>query len=126
MDKWIQLQSSNGEDNLFPKERKELLWTNSSPSSSFASQTAQFDMTDYDVGICLFGYDTSGNPWCEVYFSKNGTYICNMYNTNTSRVFRTFSASSSGVTFDGGNSAGGSNNGAAIPLAIYGIKMEVS
>lgn len=48
-DKWIQLMSEDGTDNLFPTSKMDLLWTNASPTSTFNSQTLSIDLTDYEL-----------------------------------------------------------------------------
>ena len=103
--------------------KMEAIWTNPNPTNSFSSTTiTPTDFGNYARGAVLFGYDTSNSPQCLVDFTKGGTFICNMFNSNSSRVFRTFTVSDSTITFGGGTSAGGDNNGASIPLVVYGIR----
>lgn len=47
MDKWIQLQSSDGVNNLFPVSKMDLLWENETPTSSFAAQDIAVDLSKY-------------------------------------------------------------------------------
>lgn len=132
-DKWIQLQSSNGEDNLFPVGKMDLLWTNSSPSSAFGAQTIALDLSAYsmiytmyciavDVADSAKRYNTcmqnvDGKPY------QHASY----YSGNSSNMTRrTITATTTGIIFENGIYGTSSSTNCNVPQKIYGIKMEVS
>lgn len=127
-DKWIQLMSEDGTDNLFPTSRLELLWTNSSPTSSFAAQTISLDLSDYAYVVIKMGVDTANlDHVCNfIALIDGGATRCEF----SSRVimFRDATVTTSGVSF-GVNATVSSYNGTvnntntnSIPLYIYGVK----
>jgi len=103
-----------------------LLWTNSSPSSSFSAQTIPLDLTDFDavkVFVCQDTTHTGSGVMVEAPRGYDGRALV-MYNA---RQYREFSWSDTGVSFNAGmNGAVGGNlsqsNTCAIPLKIYGIR----
>lgn len=101
-----------------------LLWTNASPSSSFAAQTVQLNLSGYDM-VGVFGYNDV-NDGGVMAFAPVGesSALFFMYNY---RQRRYFAVSSAGVQFGSGYSGALNNslsvsNTAAIPYYIYGIK----
>jgi hypothetical protein len=118
-----------------------LLWSNSSPTTLFAGQTIQLDLSEYDGILVEFkGYTTQDFPtatgWkCSSYASKSATQTQPMmYGGSSGNTYywarRTMQATDTGVTFGTGlyvtQSAGGVNNNAyCIPMYIYGIKGSV-
>lgn len=128
-DKWIQLQSSNGEDNLFPTTKMDLLWTNSSPNSSFASQTLALDLSGYKIIYILFRRIQN-----EVaYFMDAG--IVDILNASTDEKFinsnvtggsivlmRWWRPMTTGIWFADATRNGTTSNTDFIPYQIYGIK----
>lgn len=113
-----------------------LLWTNASPTSSFASQTVQLDLSGYDFYAIEFLRDTNSDsayvPMCII---KTGvlndtTYKNAVLTTNGSvMVIRDFCQTSTGILFmhcNKSNSYNGWNlvqdNALAIPMRIWGIK----
>ena len=102
----------------------DLLWTNASPSSSFAAQTVQLNLSGYDM-VCVFGYNdvNDGGIMAFAPVGETGTLFF-MVNY---RQRRNFAVSSAGVQFKDGYSGAPNNNvivsnTAAIPYYIYGIK----
>ena len=91
-----------------------LLWTNASPSSAFAAQTINLDLSKYSRVLVVGGFDVN-------YYTTKFTAICAVGN-NSNIVkptgYRSFSVSTTGVTFGDGDSV----NKELIPLNIYGIK----
>ena len=119
-DKWVQLKSRNGVDNLFPKSKMDLLWTNSSPSSSFSPQTIEVDLSDYSAVGIIFRSTTTDASYTEVkVFPKITLSIWTNYLAGS---FRNVTAvSDSGVTFGSGSQPGSTKNDYGIPYQIYGI-----
>lgn len=101
-----------------------LLWTNASPSSSFAAQTVQLNLSGYDM-VGVFGYNDVNDGGIMAFAPVGGSgALFFMYNY---RQRRAFAVSSAGVQFGSGYSGALNNslvvsNGAAIPYYIYGIK----
>ena len=123
-DKWIQLMSEDGTDNLFPTSKMDLLWTNASPTSNFAAQTVALDLSKYSKVIINYRWATSAT---EQYLGRinivGRTTIddcCNPNNTSVQGV-RTYTSSITGIYFYGAYTSSSSNN-IMIPLEIYGIK----
>ena len=113
------------------------LWTNSSPTSSFASQTITLlDITPYKLIKVTFRVSTSNsNEYYELYTPDqllNAIYvspgsgqvsILGFY-TGSARFLRFFRASSgTSIVFSTGIQMGGSdNNNYLIPIKISGLK----
>lgn len=101
-----------------------LLWTNASPSSSFAAQTVQLNLSGYDM-VGVFGYNDV-NDGGIMAFAPVGESGVLFFMVNY-RQKRYFAVSSAGVQFKDGYSGAPNNNvivsnTAAIPYYIYGIK----
>ena len=113
--------------------RWELLWTNASPTSSFAAQTVSLSLSGYDA-IILMAQDIDTEP--ESYYipkTYGSTYIYghrDFENSNTIPLtYRHISVSNTGIVFSSGQYKllSGSNsptvrNDFRVPTAIYGIK----
>lgn len=129
MDKWIQLQSENGEDNLYPIGKMDLLWVNSSTSSAFASQTISIDLSEYNMVYVTAGWSkSSANSYLGYVTLVGDRGIIN--GIGTTKIYREYQATTTGVVFGTGQyaSAGGTslsnNSDYAIPWRIYGIKLK--
>ena len=130
-DKWIQLQSSDGEDNLFPKGKMELLWTNSAPTSSFSAQTVQLDLTNYGMVAIMVEESTSYSDYLTTYYVPVGAKKYEILQSFSNLRYRYVNVTSAGVGFEAGNKYAtygtkSTDNSLLIPYQIYGIKMEVS
>ena len=131
MDKWIQLQSSDGTNNLFPVGRMDLLWTNGSPTSDFGSQTIPLDLSDYNAVLVTFKWGKdSANPSLNV-VALVGVGMGIASSVYNARVYREFTPTSTGIQFAGGyygatlSSSMGTGNGSAVPYQIYGIRSHI-
>lgn len=114
----------------------DLLWTNSSPTSSFAAQTLSLDLSGYQAIIVESVVDTTYLADAIVsLFCKIGTsgYMNSIYDVDgsgyTSAYLRKFTVSATGVTFKAGvykysnsSTTGTTYNPANVPVRIYGIK----
>lgn len=104
----------------------DLLWTNASPTSSFAAQTISIDLSDYYAVWIWFvwkGDEADAKLDCSCVVGHRSRSVM-IYN---SRCNRSFDVTSAGVVFDDGYFASregtmSKNNNYDIPLAIYGIK----
>ena len=129
-DKWIQLMSEDGTDNLFPTSKMDLLWTNASPSSSFAEQTISIDLSSYSAVVVETVHDEDGAPY-------GFNFICEKNRQTTLTTFsmrvtfrvrrRGCTVTDAGISFlDAYDSASWENNSklnnVAVPFKIYGIK----
>lgn len=90
----------------------DLLWENASPTSSFANQTINLDMTEYDLIKVHFNLDANkralpsfDSPTGRACFYESSGYT------------RHFAISTDKITF-----TDASNAGAIIPVKIFGIK----
>lgn len=106
----------------------DLLWTNASPLSSFASQTISLDLSEYSQVIVYAYFSTSwvyiaSTILCEV---GDKAYLSDVALDGT-RYGRTFEATTSGIIFANSNSSTTSpDNNSIIPHTIYGIKGVVT
>lgn len=105
-----------------------LLWTNSSPTTSFEGQTIQVDLSDYDaVQIISTGTNNSTHRISSGIVPIGYTSQVSWY-AQISYYVRTFNVSSTGVTFQDATDTAintgsyGTNNNTAIPLYIIGYK----
>lgn len=122
-DKWIQLMSEDGTDNLFPVGKMDLLWTNSAPASVFASQTINIDFTDYDtiLVLCRVASADGNSSWNIMKKGYDCTLVAFDYNfTPITRLSNSFNDSS--ITFGQGYRSGSASTDTCIPLYIYGIR----
>lgn len=111
-------------------EKKTLLWTNPSPTSSFVGQALSLDLSGYDALEILFNFSTSTSYGVENIVKINTgekAYVNGIFSAKLCR--RTVNTDSSGVTISDGhhfNSYGSTattlNNDVLIPIRIYGIK----
>ena len=130
-DKWIQLMSEDGENNLYPTSHMDLLWENASPTSDFAAQTVALDLSGYTKVVVIVNYhkdsysSQSEHGGCGYGFALVGGEQSNVTvyaSYGSGGVFsRSFKATISGVEFTQTRYASVGNVG-AIPLRIYGIK----
>lgn len=103
-----------------------LLWTNPSPTSSFAAQTVSVDLSGYDAYGVLVLFGTS-NPNivpmqvlpCDSARDGVLSVVARSNNNNGGRLV-TFSPT--GLTFTACTYNGSSSNAYCIPYKIYGIK----
>lgn len=102
----------------------DLLWSNTSPSSTFNSQTVALDLTSYGWVVIETRYGTSGANKSMVLIEK-GTVdstdekLSRGYASTAQRIA---TVTDTGVAFDNGILNGNTNNSYAIPTRIWGIK----
>lgn len=120
--------------------RMELLWENAVPSSGFAAQTVELDLSNYDaVKIAYYG-QIAGSLSLNFYGLKTETCLKNEYGSLDSVAFigasntggyaftRNVQVLDTGIVFDTGysgytdGSGGASATKAGVPVKIYGIK----
>lgn len=126
-DKYIQLQSADGVDNLFPLGKLALLWTNSSPTSSFTAQTISIaNLDDYKYLIIVVKATTSADTYqSQILFPSVRHRVIFTGNTLT---YRDVDFVANGLSFLAGRNQstyGGSttqDNSLVIPAYIYGIR----
>lgn len=125
--KWIQLMSADGTDNLFPVGKMDLLWTNSAPTSSFSSQTIPIDTTPYKFLVIILAFSTSTDSESVYWMINNATY--NLYWGANRNYRRRVTKTDSGIEFEAcqyfgtyANSTTTTSNTNLIPIEIYGIK----
>ena len=116
-------------DNLQPK--KDVLWTNTAPTSSFGAQQVPLDesASDYDFLMFVYYWDTGNNDISTKTFPvsmlSSAGGMLDIVRLNQNRTGgRTFTLDSdTEVTFSGAQFNGTSNNSYAIPAEIIGIKL---
>ena len=113
-----------------------LLWTNASPSSSFAAQTVSLDLSGYDAVFVISNMMTTGENNTGVFVKKGLATETNivMYGAIVAASAMTVqrrgvTATDTGVVFSDAKlkaatstSAGSTENSRCIPLYIFGIK----
>lgn len=111
-----------------------LLWTNTSPTSSFAAQTIALDLSAYDAVFIIANSNTSDFPAMPTSFGIIGggtccidyAYACGSAGLS-GIMARVFIPTSTGVEFEGGYIANFTANyntadNLLVPQKIYGIK----
>lgn len=109
-----------------PSEYRKLLWTNPSPTSDFVAQTISLDLSDYDaVDIEVNMYTSSSGEYHQTFRGAIGTNLLmsGMIYQTTMPLSRLCEIHSDSIPFNTGF-ANTDNNGAVVPLKIYGIKYE--
>lgn len=107
-----------------------VLWTNSSPTSSFVGQSISIDLANYNAVLIVCRMSTSTAEFTShIVFKDNdllyesGKFNMMMRSTSaTTSAYRQVRVAVDGVTFEGGYSGTSSGNGNMIPVRIYGIK----
>ena len=115
--------------------KKKKLWTNASPTSSFASQKVSLDLTNYSGVDIEVGYNNGADAPINTFECPIGRYVrvvvVGPLSTSSSiyGVSRAAEVDADGITFGDTTSKafntsgnGEINNARAIPLNIYGIK----
>ena len=105
----------------------DLLWTNSSPTAAFATQTVTIDLSDYTLASIQTVYSATDTN------NYKSTFTIHTKGTNRSLVSfqgqgsgyaqRYLNISDTGIWFSTAYGIGGDQNTAlCVPLYIYGIK----
>ena len=126
--------SEDGTDNLFPVSKMDLLWENASPTSAFAAQTISLNLADYDAILVRYngsGYQNvvANTTRCDLFFIGGGDGMLIIPTFTNIFGTRQLTVSTTGIVFSTGYHIAGStnsaNNYAAVPMKIYGIKIEI-
>lgn len=109
------------------------LWTNASPTSSFAAQTVSLSLSGYDA-VLVIAYNAGASAYIAgsacVFVPIGKAFILTRHVSSWSTSFgqRTGTTSATGVTFYAGayylysSGSGATDNGEVVPYQIYGIK----
>lgn len=106
-----------------------LVWENPNPTSSFAAQTIDVDLTDYDWFAIETRWSTSSAlviPLC-IYKVDETRHIISLSNDASNRTGGrqfTYSIADQSLAFEGGYYNEASSNVNVIPIAIYGISCK--
>lgn len=100
----------------------DLLWTNSSPESSFAAQTVSLGLSEYDMLLITVAL-TSGGTLATTVCLMGDDNFCGGIGQSQYSYSRKATVTTTGVTFTTGARNGTSGAGYAIPVYIYGIKL---
>ena len=133
-DKYIQLQSADGVDNLYPLTGWDLLWENSAPTSSFSAQTiSNLDFTPYAFYGVEYAQSYSGSALARRMVAINkvgcGGLLSQALSNN---AYRAFDGTTTSVAFESANRVstyGGTlttYNSDLIPTRIFGIRVKVN
>ena len=101
----------------------DLLWTNASPTSEFAEQSLDIDLSAYKIiYIITYGHvNTQSESYTMFLIDKNTGYVfVGWYGAQYSE--RPVSITNSRVYFGNGKTGGAVNNNYLIPYRIYGVK----
>ena len=104
------------------------LWTNSSPTSSFAAQDVSVDLSPYEWFVIETRWSTTSNivlplTMFEVDETRHMVWMGNNSTNRTGGRAFTYSIANQAITFEGGYYNASAGNAYAIPLAIYGVKL---
>lgn len=100
------------------------LWKNPSPSSSFAAQTLEMDLSDYSLVFVAFTTRTAypnATTTTVGFVSESGSTNKYYFSGNQS-LYRYFRAKPTGIEFGDGECAGSTGNYVLVPHTIYGFK----
>ena len=108
-----------------------LLWTNPSPTSSFAAQTLSIDVSNYSylyfkvLNNTVSPYNTTFDiiePIVKDKIQYLGTGSATTTWLGTGLNTREYKVTDDGIAFSGGYNDGSAANNVGIPLEIYGVK----
>lgn len=107
-------------------EVRTTVWTNSNPSSAFAAQTINLDLSGYKAIEIVFANSSTANQGGVIIkmipaTGASLTVLTNNTTNTTGLRQRTCSATSTGVSFSAARNGSNADNGVVIPLHIYGI-----
>lgn len=102
----------------------DLLWTNSSPTSSFSAQTISLDMSGYTSILVYFYISTTINDLLPLLCLPNGsTYrACFTNGINNRNGDRDVTVSTSSLVFGSGTYNSANSGSHVIPQKVYGIR----
>ena len=123
-------------DDVGAMAKWQLVWTNASPSSSFAAQTVSVDLSGFDLVAIEYCYQNTQLTRCYVVFCFSLGYmiewfaISSLSGSGAKYAYtRRSTVNSTGVTFEAcynaatnSTSAGSAANDHGIPIYIYGSK----
>lgn len=104
------------------------LWSNPSPTSSFAAQTISIDLSAYSwfAVRAIFSISSPSNlPLAIFTVDEDGKRIQSVAG-DTSRVgarYFQYSTTNKTMTFNAGYYNGSTNNSSCVPLEIYGVNL---
>ena len=105
-----------------------ILWTNPSPTSDFAAQDVNVNISSYDCIKIIYNYSV-GSPFelntGEIPSSSAGTVLSMLYNSSGINFFtsRIVNFASNKLTFENAiDSNGNSTNNRLVPLYVIGYK----
>lgn len=126
---WLKMKAyiNNRIETLEQGVTMKLLWENPNPTSSFAAQTVELDLSEYDKVLVIFKSYNTQEQYISVICKKDINTRCS-YLWDASYIYlRNITPKSSGVTF--GDCYYGkllqsmaTQNTGLIPIEIYGIK----
>lgn len=105
-----------------------LIWSNPSPTSSFAAQTISIDLSAYSwfAVRAIFSISSPSNlPLAIFTVDEDGKRIQSVAG-DTSRVgarYFKYSTTNKTMTFNAGYYNGSTNNSSCVPLEIYGVNL---
>ncbi len=121
-------------DDLYDKSAVDLIWTNSSPTSSFAAQTININLSNYNYivivlvtsdGSSIYDWTPHSTILLPVLSSWDG-YSAKASATGTS-LTRGLKVETGKIIFtDAKYTDGETNNAGVIPYKIYGIKQNIN
>ena len=123
----------------------DLLWENASPTSEFAAQTINLDLSGYDM-VEIYSYGRTGQSGYSYGYNSDRFLIGEYGNIQNSAFIgssidyilvesRPLNVTKTGITFEKGSTLytnssthvnGVTSNGSAVPYQIYGIKHNAS
>lgn len=112
---------------IIPSDGMKLLWTNPSPTASFAAQTVSLDLSQYRFVLIFFQNQAGSNPInLDSTIGMVGQHLILAQGAYYIRT-RSCNITATGIVFEGGvyySSYGATtnDNGMNIPQYIYGIK----
>lgn len=122
--KWL-ITDVPSADGFITVENMKLLWSNPSPTASFASQNITLSSSDYDFLLINARFDTGTASLGNVIIPKGGAGNIYFISSNNIRLVRGFtSINATQVTVGSGTLGASVNDNDAIPTEIYGFKKQ--
>lgn len=109
---------------LLQADYRELLWTNSAPTSNFGEQTIPFNLSGYDAVDVEFSNSTSSSAGAVVRGTVGGSTLC-VQNTGSPQGIRgrLFTVDPMGIKFFNATDGTAVSYNTVIPIRIWGIKL---
>lgn len=105
-----------------------LLWTNPSPTASFAAQSVSIDLNDFSYYGVILKFQNTQDVYSPIYIypvNELLNFAMIIYGGNSNRTGDrrfAYSISNRAISFNAANYNGSANNAYCVPYQIFGIR----